>query len=98
MADTFDEGDSVKVTGTYKDAAEALHDPGAVFLDIDWPDGTNQTFEYTVDAEITRESLGLFNATFDTAGKPGRWFYRWYSTGVGQAADEGEFVVNPKRL
>lgn len=93
---SYDEGDSVKVEADYKDPT-TLHDPTAVFLDVDYPDGTGVTYQHGVDPEIVKDAVGEYHAILDTAGKPGRWLYRWYATGTGQAADQVPFMVNAKR-
>ena len=100
MANSYEEGDAPTVEGKfYSDPPTntVLHDPSVVKLDVDAPDNTQTTYTYPTDSEITKQAVGHYTAVLDTSGKPGRWFYRWYSTGTGQAADQASFHVNPKR-
>jgi len=97
MANTYDIGDLVKVTGTWTDSDDAALDPTAVFLVYKDPSGNVcDALQYGVGAEITKASTGVYtcNISIDEAGS---WYYRWYSTGTGQAAQEGYFSVRVRQ-
>ena len=91
----YDVGDLVKVIGTFTDpdAGDALIDPTAVFLSVKDPSGNLTTFEYDVDDDITRESEGVYSAEID-CDEAGTFYYRWFSTGLGKAAEEKSFKVD----
>jgi len=74
----------------------ALVDPTtAVFFQYKTPAGviTTETRPFGgPDGAVARLSLGTYSATV-TITAAGIWYYRWYSTGTGMAADEGVFNV-----
>jgi len=88
-----DLGDLVKVTGTFTDPdnGDAVIDPTVVKLSYRNPAGTVTTWTYG-GGEITKDSTGNYSANID-ANVAGRWFYRWWSTGTGAAAEEKSFNV-----
>lgn len=90
--DTFDLGDLVRCQGTFKNIAGASVDPATVSFKAKDPVGTVITYVFGTDAQLVRDSSGLFHVDVD-ANKPGTWFYRFFSTGSSQAASEGQFVV-----
>jgi hypothetical protein len=92
MATTYDEGQLVRISGTFKDFAGALHDPTTVKVRWQKPDGTITIKTYVTDAEVVRDSIGAYRADID-ANTQGTWKYRWEATGTGQAAKEEEFFV-----
>jgi hypothetical protein len=81
---TGEAGFTVAVTG------DTL-DPDAVFLSVRSPSGL-MSYEYGVGDVIVKDGVGKYHADID-ADEPGVWFYRWWSTGNGQAANEGRFEV-----
>lgn len=85
-----DLGDVVRVRATFT-INEILTDPSAVFVKIKPPSGTVTTYEYGVD-DVIRESAGIYYFDID-ANEVGWWWYRWLSTGTGQAAAERKFQV-----
>lgn len=91
----YDLGDLVRVSGTFKTQAGAAIDPSTVSFEFRRPDGTVTSYAYP--ATIVRDSLGTYHVDID-ANAPGTWRYRWESTGTGQAAEEGAFVVKESAL
>ena len=88
-----DLGDLVRVSATFKDAeTEDELDPTEVSLSVCTPDGEVVTYVYDTDAEVVKEDVGMYYADLD-ANQTGTWFYRWWSTGTGQASEEGRFTV-----
>jgi hypothetical protein len=90
-----DLGDLIRVTGVFRlQSTGGVIDPTNVFLSILDPDEglTTYQFEGGTDDEIIKDSVGTYHADID-AIIAGTWYYRWFSTGVGQAAIEGRFVI-----
>ena len=89
----FDKGDLVRCTGTFTDIAGAVTDPTAVYFQVTNPAGTKVSYVYGTDAALVKSSSGIYYVDVDAASA-GRWYYRFYSTGTGQAADEQLFDVD----
>jgi hypothetical protein len=98
MANAYDLGDVVQLTGTFTDPLDddAAIDPTKVYCTIREPDGTATTYEYGLDAEINKSSTGIYTMNVD-ADSAGVWYYRWWSTGNGKAAEEDAFRVAPAK-
>lgn len=92
---THDYGDLVRVSAEFRDAeTEALIDPTAVKLSVRNPSGTVTTYTYGDDDALLRTETGKYEQDV-SADEAGRWYYRWWSTGDGQAAEERSFEVRP---
>lgn len=89
---TYDKGDLVRISGAFATADGTAVDPDAVLCETLDPAGVTTAYTYGTDAELTRDSAGHYHLDID-AGQAGVWYYRFYSTGNGQAADEGTFIV-----
>jgi hypothetical protein len=92
MANLFEKGDLVRVTGTFTTPAGVATDPTAVLFSYQNPAGTTTTLTYGVDAALVKSSTGVYYVDVN-ASTEGVWYYRFYSTGTGQTADEGTFTV-----
>jgi hypothetical protein len=93
MATTeYDYGDAVRCSGSFTDASSVAVDPAAVFFQSKNPSGNITTLEYGVDAAVVKASVGHYYVDVN-GNTPGFWFYRFYSTGSGQAADEDTFLI-----
>lgn len=92
MTTTYDEGQLVRLTGTFTTLAGALHDPTVVKVRWLTPAGAITIKIYGVDGEVVRDSLGVYHLDVD-ASSQGTWKFRWEATGTGQAAKESEFFV-----
>lgn len=92
MSNTYDLGDKIRTKGTFTDENGAVHDPDKVYYKIMKPDGTVTAYEYGVDVELVRVSTGVYSVDIDIDAVYD-WWYRFYSTGVGQAAGENTFRV-----
>jgi hypothetical protein len=92
MANTYDKGDLVRLSASFTTAAGAALDPTVVICQVKSPAGTTTSYTYGVGETIMRESMGHYHIDL-SASIAGTWHYRWYSTGTGQAADEGYFTV-----
>jgi len=93
MTMAFDKGDLVRCTGTFTNGAGAGVDPTAVLFKVKMPGGTITTYTYGTGAEVVRDSTGVYHVDVD-ANAAGEWYYRFYSTGTGQAAEEARFSVD----
>jgi hypothetical protein len=90
-------GNMTRVTATFRDSQNVINDPDQVKFKLKLPEGTVTDYEYGIDDEITKISPGIYfvDIPLDTAG---RYDYYFYSTGHGQAADQGSFIVIDKAI
>lgn len=95
---TYDLGDLVRVSAPFTRVSNgAAVDPTAVKLSVRNPAGTVTTYTYgSGDGVIVRDSTGNYHADLDTP-TAGDWYYRWWSTGTGQAAEENVYNVRPAK-
>ena len=94
MANKYDQGDLIRVTGTWTDPlnSDAAIDPTDVYITVTTPSGVGTTLHYGVDAELKKTSVGIYYYEIDVT-EPGTWTYRFYSTGTGQAAGKQTFLA-----
>ena len=92
MANTYQLGDEVQVSGTFVDSAGDAIDPTDVYCQVRDPSGNITTYEYGVDAALVKDDTGEYHVDVDV-DEVGWWWYRFYGTGTGQAADEERFRV-----
>lgn len=87
-------GRLVEVKGVFTDPknGDAPLDPSSVNLAVRRPGGQVDDYEFGVGVVIVKEEVGTYVANIN-ASTPGDWYYRWWSTGTGQTADEGWFKV-----
>ena len=87
MANTYDIGDLVRVTGTFTNAAGTATDPAVVKFSYRDPSENITTLTYGTDAAVVKSATGIYysDVSIDEAGV---WWFRWFSTGTGQAAGE----------
>jgi hypothetical protein len=97
MAQHFDKGDQVRVQTTFSDSDGTVSDPATVTFKFTIPAGTTTTYVYGTDAELVRLSEGIYYVDIDCA-TAGIYYWRMYSTGSAQAADEGFFSVEASRF
>lgn len=88
----YSKGDLVRCTATFATNAGVATDPTAVIFQVSDPAGTTTTYVYGTDTQLVRSATGMYYVDVD-ANRSGTWRYRFYSTGTGQAADEGAFKV-----
>ena len=87
----------VRVVGTFTDIDGNEVDPAAVFATVKTPAGGVTTYTYGVDAELVRDSQGVYYID-DDGNAEGKWWTRIYSTGAGQAAGELGFIIKVSRF
>ena len=86
-------GDKVRIFGTFASTAGAAVDPTVVRFKIRVPGSTLTTFTYsTSQTAIVRSSTGAYYKDH-TVTVRGMHRFRWDSSGVGRAAEEGQFLV-----
>lgn len=95
MANTYDIGDVVRVTGTFTVASVAT-DPTTVTLKVEDPSGNLATYTYAL-SEVTRSGVGVFYRDVSVDEK-GVWQYEWIGTGACATAEEGEFFVRVSQV
>ena len=94
---SYDYGDLVRTSAVFTDIFGVLQDPDQVLIQVRAPDKTIIEYEYLVDVTVVRDSAGNYHFDVD-CNAAGIWWYRWYSTGEGQAADEDYFKVRPSQF
>jgi hypothetical protein len=91
-ANTYDVGDLVRCSVVFEDAVGTNIDPDTVAVKVKPPTGATVTYTYGTDVAVVREATGVFHIDVP-ATVAGEWWFRWASTGTGQAAGEREFLV-----
>lgn len=99
MTTRYDVGDLVRVTGTWTDPlnGNVEIDPDVVRLSVRAPSGTVVTYTFGSGDDIEKTETGVYVAHISIT-ESGLWYYRWWSTGAGQSAEEGELVVNEQMV
>ena len=92
----FDKGDAVRVAAVFGTTAVPV-DPDAVIFEYYLTGNSTTTLTYGVDAALVKDSTGHYHVDIDAA-TAGTWYWRFHSTGNGQAADEGSFKVNSSKF
>lgn len=87
--DSYDIGDAVRLTGTFRNAAGTLTDPTTVTLKHEDPSGNETSLTYA-GGTVTKSSTGIYYADV-TVDESGTWKYKWIGTGTVAQADEGAF-------
>lgn len=84
---------AVYLTINVFDGSETDTDGTTVVLKTISPSGTEASYTYGTDANLTKTSTGDYTCII-TATEPGRWYYRWEVTYSSQLnVEEGTFVV-----
>ena len=89
---TYIVGKLVRIHAAFTTAAGAFIDPEIVTLKHKDPLGVETTLTYPTDAALVKDSVGNYHVDID-AEIAGMWYVRWYSTGLGQTAEESQFLV-----
>ena len=83
----------LRIEVTFSDQNGAGVDPATVVFKTMSPCGTLSTLTYLTDADLGRTAAGEYFADI-TPDTPGRWTYRWESTGTGTTLrTEGDFLI-----
>lgn len=90
------EGDLIRVTAKFK-VGTVLTDPTTVKVKVKNPAGTITTKTYLTDAEVVKDSAGIYHYDI-TLNASGSWWYRWESTGAAAGAREYRVQVRPSEF
>ena len=93
MANEYQVGDLVRITGTWTDSAGTATDPTTVLGKHTDPSGVSVAL--TVGGGITKSSTGVYYYDIDV-DEAGTWIYRFYGQGGGasaQGANESYFLA-----
>jgi hypothetical protein len=88
------QGNTVRITATFTDLYTDEADPTDVEFTTHAPDGTEVTYVYGIDPEITKDSTGVYYCDF-VINQGGTWTYRWTGVGVLVAAGQGSLESIP---
>lgn len=91
MTDTFDIGNIVRLSATFRDLAGTLVDPGDVVLYIRIYAGETQQFTFAAD-EVKKLSIGIYYYDF-VPTESGKYYYRYYGSNGPTAAADGQFSI-----
>jgi len=98
MATTYDIGDKVRETVTFKNASSAVADPTAVFCWKETPDGVSTKYTYSAaTGDIVKVGTGVYYLDITTTGHGG-YEVVWKGTGTVVASVEGWFSVRPRQV
>lgn len=87
-------GTGVICSAGFRSAAGALADPDVVKFSFITPAGVTTTYTYPTDTALKKDATGEYHVAID-ANAVGKWHYRFFATGTGQAAAEGSFAIAP---
>ena len=91
MASQYAVGATVRTTVTFTDDDGAAADPTAVLCKLEVPAGTETTYTYGEDAEIVKDSTGVYHLDYKILAV-GTHVVRWEGTGALDAAAEEQFI------
>ena len=94
---TVDYGDELTATATFVNGADANADPDVVRAITRSPDGSETTYTYGVDVEMTQTDTGVYVLTW-TPGAPGDWVVRFEGVGTVTQATEQLVAVTRSRV
>lgn len=89
---TYDKGDKIRLTVTFKNLAEVVTDPTNVYLRVRTPSGTQSTHQYGVDGNVVKTSTGIYYYDLQIS-ESGTYRYKWEGTGALQVSEEGRLSV-----
>jgi len=89
-----DVNDTRKLQATFKDVNGVAQDPTTVTFNMVEPDGAATPYVYGTDAELVRESAGVYYVNWSIT-QPGR--HTWSMKGTGLVAQEEEHEFYAKR-
>lgn len=94
-AEHYEQDSLLRFKATFKNIAGTATDPTVVTLRITKPGLAAVTYTYGTDAELERDSVGIYHMDF-TCDVAGEYKYRWKGTGAVQIALKGGFIVDPE--
>lgn len=90
----FDLGDLIELKITFRNDSGAVADPTSPTLAIHKPDGTTTTYVYPTDAQLVKDSTGVYHVNYAPT-MAGTHHWRGSGTGAVTAAEQGAFFVRP---
>lgn len=92
MANTWQYGNAITLTGEFENEDGDLTDPPVAKVSVLDPSGTLTTYQFGVDVEVTNESTGVYS--IDILGNQvGIWYYRWFSDTPDEVSREVHFEI-----
>jgi hypothetical protein len=94
----FKLGAAVRVRGTFKNPTTGVKfDPTTVKVAY-YKAGDSPTIKtYGIDAAVIKEAVGIYYLDINV-NAVSTWYWRIYSEGTGQTADEGTFICPPSNF
>lgn len=92
---TYDIGDVVRLSSAFTQD-DAPIDPTTVSLKVMNADGTSNTYTYAA-GQLVKDSSGVYHYDIAPAAR-GTYRYRFFSTGIGTAAEEKWFQVRAQQV
>ena len=95
MLNRYDQGQLVRVSVAFTNAAGQAADPDTVTLTYRTKGGAVVT---KTSPDVVRDSTGNYHCDIDTTGAAGMYRYRFAGAGAVIAAAQSEFSVTPNAL
>lgn len=81
MANQYDVGRVIRVSGSFATNTGYAFDPTNVFVAVKTPARVTTIYQYGSGDSVKKSAVGAYYLDVDTT-LPGLWYYRWYSTEV----------------
>lgn len=85
-------GTAVTITETFTVAGSPTN-PTNVTITVQDPSGTDTSYVWGIDAELTNPSTGVFVLQLSPPGIPGKYIYTVVGTGAVEATGTGDFTI-----
>lgn len=95
MANIYDKGDLVRITGTFTVGA-VLTDPTTITLTVKCPSGSVNIYTYAL-AAIAKTGTGVFYKDL-SMDEVGYWHYEWQGTGAVESAFADYLIVRTRQV
>jgi hypothetical protein len=92
MTLTFDRGDAQRLSMTFLGIDDIAADPSSITVIITEPDGEVVSYDYGVDAELIKESVGNYYVDY-TFTKKGRHQVRFEGVGGVTSAEQTDVYI-----
>lgn len=93
----YQKGDLVRCSGSFAIGGTNT-DPTTVTFKYEDAGGTETSYVYNTDDELVKDSTGIYHVDVSAGSPVGIWYYRFESTGTGQAAAESSFLVEDSKF
>lgn len=92
MTLTFDRGDAQRLSMTFLNIDNVAADPSSITATITEPDGVVITYNYGVDTELIKDSVGNYHVDY-TFTKSGRHQVRFEGVGTVTSAEQTDVYI-----